>query len=189
MNRKTLIERLRRLLPLKNDQWPSLSGVPTLTNQIQAAAISSTTVILDRLDSIATLVESSNPQSGTKRLPCKHPADALTGGRGGRAFCAWCEEVDGQRERLEDALFSFMKMGVKAVVDGSAQIYEAKLMSPDHIYNYLLSLGFDTDEFEMETNGWQWDYWQEFKFNDIHYQLSGSGFHGGAKFCRKKDNS
>lgn len=57
MNRSTLIKRLKRLLPLKPTQWPRESGILTTSNQIQDSIIASTTVILDRLDSLEELIE------------------------------------------------------------------------------------------------------------------------------------
>lgn len=34
----------------------------------------------------------------------------------------------------------------------------------------------------FSTNGWQWDWWQEFEHNGKRYTLSGSGHHGGHSF-------
>jgi hypothetical protein len=34
----------------------------------------------------------------------------------------------------------------------------------------------------FETNGWQWDWWQNFTFQGKNYTLSGSGYYGGHGF-------
>ena len=34
----------------------------------------------------------------------------------------------------------------------------------------------------FDTNGWQWDWWQQFKHDGKSYTLSGSGFYGGHEF-------
>jgi len=34
----------------------------------------------------------------------------------------------------------------------------------------------------FETNGWQWDWWQQFEYKGKPYTLSGSGYHGGHSF-------
>ena len=34
----------------------------------------------------------------------------------------------------------------------------------------------------FDTNGWQWDWWQHFKYGDKEYILSGSGYYGGHAF-------
>lgn len=34
----------------------------------------------------------------------------------------------------------------------------------------------------FDTNGWQWDWWQEFSYRGKRYTLSGSGYHGGHTF-------
>jgi hypothetical protein len=34
----------------------------------------------------------------------------------------------------------------------------------------------------FETNGWQWDWWQQFQHGGKDYTLSGSGYYGGHSF-------
>lgn len=34
----------------------------------------------------------------------------------------------------------------------------------------------------FDTNGWQWDWWQNFKHGGKNYTLSGSGYYGGHGF-------
>ncbi|HEY4417590.1 MAG TPA: hypothetical protein VGO57_18005 [Verrucomicrobiae bacterium] len=34
----------------------------------------------------------------------------------------------------------------------------------------------------FSTNGWQWDWWQQFTHDGKRYTLSGSGFYGGHSF-------
>lgn len=34
----------------------------------------------------------------------------------------------------------------------------------------------------LDTNGWQWDWWQEFTYKGKDYTLSGSGYYGGHAF-------
>lgn len=34
----------------------------------------------------------------------------------------------------------------------------------------------------FETNGWQWDWWQDFKHEGKRYTLAGSGYYGGHAF-------
>jgi len=34
----------------------------------------------------------------------------------------------------------------------------------------------------FDTNGWQWDWWQDFLHAGKRYTLSGSGYHGGHAF-------
>ena len=43
----------------------------------------------------------------------------------------------------------------------------------------------DSDENKSEgfdSNGWQWDWWQDFKHGGKRFTLSGSGFYGGHSF-------
>jgi hypothetical protein len=34
----------------------------------------------------------------------------------------------------------------------------------------------------FDTNGWQWDWWQQFTYEGKDYTLSGSGYYGGHSF-------
>lgn len=35
---------------------------------------------------------------------------------------------------------------------------------------------------DLETNGFQWDWWHTFKYDDKSFTLSGSGYYGGHGF-------
>jgi hypothetical protein len=39
----------------------------------------------------------------------------------------------------------------------------------------------------FETNGWQWDWWQDFQCGGVAYTLSGSGYYGGQSFHRSDE--
>jgi hypothetical protein len=39
----------------------------------------------------------------------------------------------------------------------------------------------------FDTNGWQWDWWQDFAYDGRGYTLAGSGYYGGHEFNRHDD--
>ena len=39
----------------------------------------------------------------------------------------------------------------------------------------------------FETNGWEWDWWQDFNHEGRAYTLSGSGYYGGHEFELNED--
>ena len=43
------------------------------------------------------------------------------------------------------------------------------------------------EEGEFESNGWQWDWWQEFIFDGRTFRLYGSGAYGGHGFSEKEE--
>jgi len=48
---------------------------------------------------------------------------------------------------------------------------------------------FKDEESEgFDTNGWQWDWWQEFVYQGKRYTLSGSGHYGGHSFSISDNN-
>lgn len=63
------------------------------------------------------------------------------------------------------------------------------------IINAILSIkgmakheGDDDAPEGFSTNGWQWDWWQEFVYKRKRYTLSGSGYHGGHAFHLSDSN-
>lgn len=51
---------------------------------------------------------------------------------------------------------------------------------------YLESIGFEDND-ELETNGWQVDYWNTFSKEDITLSVSGSMYYGNVNINQKED--
>lgn len=77
---------------------------------------------------------------------------------------------------------------VLKVVKGEVDKWESELHFPVcTLCNVLEENGFDTALEDLETNGFQWDWWLEIEFEDNLYVISGSGFYGGLTFYRKEE--
>ena len=64
------------------------------------------------------------------------------------------------------------------VLDGAetSAVLSKGLASPHEITEVLEGMGY---AYEMETNGWQWDFWIQFSRNgEPKFQLSGDGYYG-----------
>jgi hypothetical protein len=49
------------------------------------------------------------------------------------------------------------------------------LISPHEIDSYLISEGLEQGN--LDTNGWDWDFWMDYSKDDKKYILSGSGWY------------
>jgi hypothetical protein len=85
-------------------------------------------------------------------------------------------------------------MKEKTLIDVVAQVIDDKYpedsynfgMQPmDKIISTMKELGFEIDEDEMSTNGWQMDFWVGCSLNEKKYQISGSWYYGEYKFSKE----
>ena len=51
------------------------------------------------------------------------------------------------------------------------------------VVDYLLKRGYEQLS-DLDTNGWQWDFWQGFMHGTTKFTCSGSGFYGQLKFYK-----
>jgi hypothetical protein len=60
------------------------------------------------------------------------------------------------------------------------------LVSPDEASKILEEHGFEKGD--MDTNGWDWDFWQTYYKDNVEYCLSGSGWYNrGLTFGKTTD--
>lgn len=80
------------------------------------------------------------------------------------------------------------KGAILAVVEGRSQSVESKDIDavPERVLEFLTSLGWKQIEPEeggaLATNGWQWDWWMDFRKGKKKFTASGSGYYGGFRF-------
>lgn len=51
----------------------------------------------------------------------------------------------------------------------------------------FLTKEFEFPHFEIESNGWDWDFWLNYSYNDKIYTFHGSGFYGRQSFSVNVD--
>jgi len=81
----------------------------------------------------------------------------------------------------------YFKAEIEQVLEGEIDTCTSDtLISPDVAVAYLKSL--ELDEGDMDTNGWQWDFWIPFYKDNKKYVLSGSGYYNrGLTFAVNTD--
>jgi len=82
-------------------------------------------------------------------------------------------------EEVNVFLLEEMKKNIELVESGKEKTIELYHSTLSDIMNHLEANGFIDNE-DMDTNGWQWDFWRTVRKNGTHYQLSGSGYYGNS---------
>lgn len=81
------------------------------------------------------------------------------------------------KDETKQQIKDWMIEGIQSVLTGEVEHVELLFTRPADVSNYIKSIGGE-DLNDMDTNGWQWDYWMTFKVDDKDYMLSGDGFYG-----------
>lgn len=76
-------------------------------------------------------------------------------------------------------------LAVERVVNGEIEKFDDRSMDvvPDRLKDFFESIGWEHVEPEdggmLVTNGWQWDWWMDFRKGKRTLTAAGSGFYGG----------
>ena len=73
-----------------------------------------------------------------------------------------------------------MKKGVTQVLKGEIESFECDHIPPAMIAEYMDDLGFVRSD--LETNGWDYDWWLHFTKDGKSYTACGSGYYGWFEF-------
>lgn len=81
----------------------------------------------------------------------------------------------------------YFKAQIKQVLEGEINTCTSDtLISPDVLVDYLKHLGLEKGD--IDSNGWQWDFWIPFNTTTKEYVLSGSGYYNrGLSFSLNTD--
>lgn len=81
------------------------------------------------------------------------------------------------KEELKLLIESQMKDDIDSVLSGKSKFERLLGVRPSKVINYLKTLDNDLDEGQLETNGWEWDFWIPISYNGKAYILSGDGYY------------
>lgn len=86
---------------------------------------------------------------------------------------------------LAKQLDTAMKDGIDDVIDGKREKLEVHNITPSMVEKYLEPLGWEKGE--LETNGWQYDWWLPFTKDGKSFTASGSGYDGWFLFSKTEE--
>lgn len=78
---------------------------------------------------------------------------------------------------------------MSVILDAEKHVSLPDEVIPSEIDNYLVNT-LEFEKGELETNGWEWDFWLDFTDpkTDKKYELSGSGYCGDYSFSLLNEN-
>ena len=92
-----------------------------------------------------------------------------------------------KKEDINVQVKLWMEEGIQKVLNGKVESIELPHARPGNVIKYLESIGCEDCD-EMDTNGWQWDYWLTVRMKGNKYMLSGDGYYeSSATFSLDKD--
>ena len=89
-------------------------------------------------------------------------------------------------KQLREELILEMQTGIKNVIDGKEKEWSSAFLCPDDVCGYLTSIGFEEHP-DIDTNGWEWDYWIHYEQDGKKWTVSGCGYYGGISFAPKEE--
>jgi len=75
-------------------------------------------------------------------------------------------------DNLKDSLLACIKPMIDSVLSGEQQSVKLPFARPSHVFKYL-----GIDDPDIQTNGWEWDYWANITLNGVKYILYGDGYY------------
>lgn len=87
--------------------------------------------------------------------------------------------------KIKEQLEANMKAGIDAVLAGATKEFKAEFTPPSMVVDYMESIGWEKGE--LDTNGWQYDWWIQFGKEDESFTASGCGWDGDFHFERTED--
>ena len=75
-------------------------------------------------------------------------------------------------DNLEESLLACIKPMIDSVLSGEQQRVQLPFARPSHVFKCL-----DIDDPDIETNGWEWDYYADITINRVKYTVYGDGYY------------
>ena len=76
-----------------------------------------------------------------------------------------------------------MKIGIDKVLSMETRLYKNDFVSAKDVRNYLEELGYKQND--LDSNGWDYDFWWNYKINEEEFCISGNGYNHELIFSRK----
>lgn len=89
-------------------------------------------------------------------------------------------------QTITTGVINTIKKELKKLFNNDIKSVKIQCLCPSKIINILQNLGADVSD-EIETNGWQYDYWIKVKYKDKKYCISGSGYYGSVEIAKSDE--
>lgn len=86
----------------------------------------------------------------------------------------------------QDAAEQEMQKGLQDLFSGKVEEYDNGLICPADVMYYIEKIGGE-DLSDSDTNGWDVDFWYNFRYEGKEYSIHGSAYYGGLKVYLKEE--
>jgi hypothetical protein len=81
-------------------------------------------------------------------------------------------------KQIKAEILEEMASLIDQVISGKIDKAELYFVRPEDVNKYLETVGWiDNGEKDIDTNGWEWDFWINYDVNNNKYILSGDGYY------------
>jgi hypothetical protein len=77
---------------------------------------------------------------------------------------------------IKEAIKENREKEILTVLNGEKQIAQLLYTRPNDVIEFVESMGGE-DMHDLDTNGYQWDYWAHVKYKGEKYMISGDGYY------------
>jgi hypothetical protein len=79
-------------------------------------------------------------------------------------------------EEIKNKVRELMIRNIQKVLTGEVKSIDLLFCKPNDVISYIESIGGE-DLDDLESNGWQWDFWNNVKYDGLIYTMSGDGYY------------
>ena len=88
-------------------------------------------------------------------------------------------------QTISNEVINIIKEELTKLFNSEVESIDIDCLCPSKAIDILESLGADVSE-ELNTNGWQYDYWIKFTHKSKRYYISGSGYYGNVMIAEEE---
>lgn len=86
---------------------------------------------------------------------------------------------------IQEYIQQNMEAGIKSVIEGRLNNVQFDFLVPNAADEYIKALGGVRGD--IDTNGWDWDFWVTYTIDNKKYTLAGSGWSGKRWFVLNQE--
>ncbi len=90
------------------------------------------------------------------------------------------------KKDVEKQVIKWMEEDIQSVLSGKVKTIELLYVRPNDIISYINTL--DKILINFDSNGYQWDYWIIFTYNNKNYKLTGDGYYNNSAILLLNEN-
>lgn len=83
---------------------------------------------------------------------------------------------------VNQKITAVMEVGISSVLSGEEESFKSDFIHPQMVVDYMKREGWKKGD--LDTNGWQYDWWIPFTKGELSFTARGSGYYGTFEFSK-----